>query len=229
MKLEYFKDTIGIYPGALDQSLCNEMIEEFHKKRDSNVYEGFTLGGKNHKMKRTNELNLKNTGVTLYDEWVEIIEEAAVRLNKRYLKKFGHLDKFNPLQVHGEGVYYPLWKIQEYKKNKGHYHAWHTEQNYSRDTSQRLMVSMFYLNDVHKGGETCFPLSDVEVTPEAGTLVTWPAGWPWVHNANVPISNDKFIITSWMCADWWYDLEFTDEAAEKHNDGNKKLNWQYGK
>ena len=229
MKLEYFKDTIGIYPGALDQSLCNEMIEEFHKKRDSNVYEGFTLGGKNHKMKRTNELNLKNTGVTLYDEWVEIIEEAAVRLNKRYLKKFGHLDKFNPLQVHGEGVYYPLWKIQEYKKNKGHYHAWHTEQNYSRDTSQRLMVSMFYLNDVHKGGETCFPLSDIEVTPEAGTLVTWPAGWPWVHNANVPISNDKFIITSWLCADWWYDLEFTDEAAEKHNDGNKKLNWQYGK
>ena len=229
MKLEYFKDTIGIYPGALDQSLCNEMIEEFHKKRNSNVYEGFTLGGKNHKMKRTNELNLKNTGVTLYDEWVEIIEEAAVRLNKRYLKKFGHLDKFNPLQVHGEGVYYPLWKIQEYKKNKGHYHAWHTEQNYSRDTSQRLMVSMFYLNDVHKGGETCFPLSDIEVTPEAGTLVTWPAGWPWVHNANVPISNDKFIITSWLCADWWYDLEFTDEAAEKHNDGNKKLNWQYGK
>ena len=229
MKLEYFKDTIGIYPGALDQSLCNEMIEEFHKKRDSNVYEGFTLGGKNHKMKRTNELNLKNTGVTLYDEWVEVIEEVAIRLNKRYLKKFGHLEKFNALQVHGEGVYYPLWKIQEYKKNQGHYHAWHTEQNYSRDTAQRLMVSMFYLNDVHKGGETCFPLSDIEVTPEAGTLVTWPAGWPWVHNANVPISNDKFIITSWMCADWWYDLEFTDEAAEKHNDGNKKLNWQYGK
>ena len=229
MKLEYFKDTIGIYPGALDQSLCNEMIEEFHKKRDSNVYEGFTLGGKNHKMKRTNELNLKNTGVTLYDEWVEVIEEVAIRLNKRYLKKFGHLEKFNPLQVHGEGVYYPLWKIQEYKKNQGHYHAWHTEQNYSRDTAQRLMVSMFYLNDVHKGGETCFPLSDIEVTPETGTLVTWPAGWPWVHNANVPISNDKFIITSWMCADWWYDLEFTDEAAEKHNDGNKKLNWQYGK
>ena len=92
-----------------------------------------------------------------------------------------------------------------------------------------IETGMFYLNDVHKGGETCFPLSDVEVTPEAGTLVTWPAGWPWVHNANVPISNDKFIITSWMCADWWYDLEFTDEAAEKHNDGNKKLNWQYGK
>ena len=229
MKLEYFKDTIGIYPGALDQSICNEMIEEFHKKRDSNVYEGFTLGGKNHKMKRTNELNLKNTGVTLYDEWVEIIEDVAIRLNKRYLKKFGHLEKFNALQVHGEGVYYPLWKIQEYKKNQGHYHAWHTEQNYSRDTTQRLMVSMFYLNDVHKGGETCFPLSDIEVTPEAGTLVTWPAGWPWVHNANVPISNDKFIITSWMCADWWYDLEFTDVAAEKHNDGNKKLNWQYGK
>ena len=33
MKLEYFKDTIGIYPQALDQSLCGEMIEEFHRTK----------------------------------------------------------------------------------------------------------------------------------------------------------------------------------------------------
>ena len=44
--------------------------------------------------------------------------EETIRLNKRYLKKFGHLEKFNALQVHGGGVYYPLWKIQEYKKIK---------------------------------------------------------------------------------------------------------------
>ena len=226
MKLEYFKDTIGIYPGALDQSLCNEMIEEFKKQRDNKVYEGFTLGGKNYRAKRTHELNLKNTGNELYDEWVKVIEETAVRLNMRHLKKFGHLDKFNPREVHGEGVYYPLWKIQEYKKNQGHYHAWHTEQNYSRDTSQRLMVSMYYLNDVEKGGETCFGLSDVKVQPEAGTLVTWPAGWPWVHHAETPRSDDKYIITSWLCAKWWYDLELKDGV---NDDGSKQLDWQYGK
>ena len=226
MKLEYFKDTIGIYPGALDQSFCNEMIEEFHRQQEGDVYEGFTLGGKNYRSKRANELNLKNTGNELYDGWVKTIEDSAIRLNKRYLKKFGHLDKFNPLEVHGGGVYYPLWKIQQYKKNEGHYHAWHTEQNYSRDTAQRLMVSMFYLNDVPKGGETCFPLSDIKVTPEAGTLVTWPAGWPWVHNAEVPRSNDKYIITSWICANWWYDLELKDGVNEN---GDKQLNWQYGR
>ena len=228
MKLEYFKDTIGVYPGALDQSLCNEMIQEFKDQEEDGVYEGFTLGGKNYNSKRTFELNLKNTGNKKYNGWVETIEETAVRLNKRYLKKFGHLERFNPMGVHGGGVYYPLWKIQQYKKQEGHYHAWHTEQNYSRDTAQRLMVSMYYLNDVEKGGETCFPLSDIKVTPEAGTLVTWPAGWPWVHNAETPISNDKYIITSWLCANWWYDLELTDEAAKKNN-GDKKLNWQYGK
>jgi len=228
MKLEYFKDTIGVYPGALDRSFCNEMIQEFKDQEEGGVYEGFTLGGKNYNSKRTFELNLKNTGNRKYDGWVETIEETAIRLNKRYLEKFGHLERFNPMEVHGGGVYYPLWKIQQYKKQEGHYHAWHTEQNYTRDTSQRLMVSMFYLNDVPKGGETCFSLSDIKFTPEAGTLVTWPAGWPWVHNANTPISNDKYIITSWMCANWWYDFELTDEAA-KENDGDKKLNWQYGK
>ena len=62
MKLEYFKDTIGVYPGALDQSLCNEMIQEFKDQEEDGVYEGFTLGGKNYNSKRTFELNLKNTG-----------------------------------------------------------------------------------------------------------------------------------------------------------------------
>ena len=66
-------------------------------------------------MKRTNELNLKNTDVTLYDEWVEIIEDVAIRLNKRYLKKFGHLENLMHFKFMVR-EYYPLWKIQEYKK-----------------------------------------------------------------------------------------------------------------
>ena len=37
MKLEYFKDTIGIYPGALDESFSNEMIEEFHRQQEGDV------------------------------------------------------------------------------------------------------------------------------------------------------------------------------------------------
>jgi len=82
------------------------------------------------------------------------------------------------------------------------------------------------LNDVEKGGETCFGLSDVKVQPEAGTLVTWPAGWPWVHHAETPRSNDKYIITSWLCAKWWYDLELKDGV---NDDGSKQLDWQYGK
>ena len=37
-------------------------------------------------------------------------------------------------------------------------------------------------------------------------------------------SNDKYIITSWMCANWWYDLELKDGVNEN---GDKQLNWRW--
>ena len=95
-----------------------------------------------------------------------------------------------------------------------------TEQNYSRDTSQRLMVSMFYLNDVPKRWRNLFPLSDIKVTTAVSTLVTWRLGLGFI-NENA-ISNDKYIITSWMCTGWWYDLELKDGVNE---DGSKQLGW----
>ena len=52
------------------------MIEEFNRQRDGDVYEGFTLGGKNYRSKRTYELNFKNVENQLYDSWVETIEES---------------------------------------------------------------------------------------------------------------------------------------------------------
>ena len=35
--------------------------------------------------------------------------------------------------------------------------------------------------------------------PKAGTLVMHPASWPYIHKGHMPISNDKYIITTWLC------------------------------
>ena len=36
------------------------------------------------------------------------------------------------------------------------------------------------------------------VKPKKGRIVIWPAGFPYVHRGNSPLSGDKYIITSWM-------------------------------
>ena len=66
-------------------------------------------------------------------------------------------------------------------------------------TSKRFLVFIMYLSDVEEGGETTFP--EFKVKPKKGSLLLFPATWNYVHSANIPKSNDKYIITGWM---WRY-------------------------
>jgi hypothetical protein len=37
-----------------------------------------------------------------------------------------------------------------------------------------------------------------KVKPEKGKLLLHPAGFPYVHKGNIPLSNDKSILISWL-------------------------------
>ena len=57
---------------------------------------------------------------------------------------------------------------------------------------------MTYLNDVEDGGRTRFPNYGLEVKPERGKTLIWPAEWTHSHTGNVVDSGTKYIITGWM-------------------------------
>jgi hypothetical protein len=62
----------------------------------------------------------------------------------------------------------------------------------------RAFVWSVYLNDVKEGGETEFLHFSKRVKPKKGRIVIWPAGFPYLHRGNPPISNEKYLLTSWM-------------------------------
>ena len=55
-----------------------------------------------------------------------------------------------------------------------------------------------YLNTVEEGGETEFLYQSQRVKPVKGRIVIWPAGFPYVHRGNPPLSGEKYIVTSWI-------------------------------
>jgi hypothetical protein len=57
---------------------------------------------------------------------------------------------------------------------------------------------MFYLNDVEQGGETDFFYPNIKLKPKKGTMVIAPAGFTHTHRGNKPISDNKYILTSWV-------------------------------
>ena len=57
---------------------------------------------------------------------------------------------------------------------------------------------IIYLNDVDNGGETSFLYTENKVKPRKGGLLIFPSAFPFVHRGEVPISNDKYIIATWL-------------------------------
>ena len=64
--------------------------------------------------------------------------------------------------------------------------------------SFRVLVWMTYLNDVADGGSTTFTHQDLEVQPQKGKTLIWPAEWTHAHRGNILNSGEKYIITGWM-------------------------------
>ncbi len=93
--------------------------------------------------------------------------------------------------------------LQKYNKGVGGYHHWHSEicpspMDPQCEQMHRVLLWMYYLNDVDEGGETAFFYQDVKIPPRRGTFVVAPTSFTHTHKGHVPISGDKYILTSWV-------------------------------
>lgn len=92
-------------------------------------------------------------------------------------------------------------QAQKYLMAKGNYNYWHCEvypQKGSVEALHRTLLFMYYLNDVEEGGTTDFYYQDKQIKPMQGRMVIAPAYFTHTHRGTIPISNDKYILTSWV-------------------------------
>lgn len=92
-------------------------------------------------------------------------------------------------------------QAQKYDKGVGNYAYWHCEvypQAPHNEALHRTLLYMYYLNDVAEGGETDFFYQQRSIQPKAGRMVIAPAYFTHTHRGRVPVSNDKYILTSWV-------------------------------
>ena len=93
--------------------------------------------------------------------------------------------------------------LQKYNKTEGHYDYYHSEVYpptiSAGNALARVLVFLWYLNDVEEGGETEFYHQKLKVKPKTGTLALFPPSYTHAHKGNIPVSNDKYILTSWIC------------------------------
>ena len=216
---------IEVIDGVLNAEQCQQIIATFEQS-DKSV-QGKTGGGVDLDKKRSTDLSFTESGEfsSLVQPVMQLVSKHLMAyIEKYYYALVGpigltlaHPKTGQPVKLTGENFHEVglpmlpslmnhLFRIgainmQRYTAGEGGYPYWHSEvfpQAPHNDALHRLLLFMFYLNDVEEGGETDFYYQNESIKPKAGRMVIAPAYFTHTHRGNVPKSNDKYILTSWL-------------------------------
>lgn len=174
------------------QSICDVLIDYFESEKNKQKA-GATITGKNTDIKNSVDITISPNEIKLPGN--EVFEEYFKSLfscYKDYTAQWPFLTKFaGNLEI---GVF----NLQRYQAGQ-HFQSIHTERS-SLDTLHRVFAWMTYLNDVNKkeGGSTFFSHYDIEIQPQKGLTLIWPAEWTHAHKGSLLHADSKYIITGWM-------------------------------
>ena len=217
-------DFIEVYPNAIPDELCDRLIETV--KTHPGVIDGITGHGIDLEKKISRDITMDNFQelLPLRNELLNYtLKQSAQYFEKYALALMGAVavkladeqgrpqtltpENFETLGHHRVlPIVQYLYRsgtinIQHYQQGKGGYPHWHSEQFPQmghNEALHRVVLYMYYLNDVEEGGETEFFYQQRKIQPKKGTMVIAPAGFTHSHRGNIPISGDKYIATSWV-------------------------------
>ena len=190
-KFIYHKENV------FSEEFCDSLIDLFDKKeKDDKVHVGSMMGGVNFDVKNTTEINLfEHPELVNHDNFFSVINK---HLSDHFLNNLPYRYSFDSnIKLFPGNTTYETCQIQKYKKGEGHYESWHVEVE-NLKSAGRVFSMIVYLNDVYQGGETGFLYPQLKVKPTKGSLVIFPSAFPFVHCGYKPISNDKYIIATWL-------------------------------
>lgn len=172
-------------------SLCDEIVDFFESNQAKQVEGLLANGTKSDDIKKTTDITIFPSDTKLethnsINKYIENLYDCYVD----YLTTWPFLKEILPSLDIGS------FNIQRYHKGE-HFQQIHTERT-SISTLHRVLAWMTYLNDVDDGGSTSFHYYDLDIKPEKGKTLIWPADWTHAHSGRVVNSGTKYIITGWM-------------------------------
>jgi len=190
---------IMVFDNILDAATCADLIGEsklFYRKL---FRQGPTLGGVNDLIKNSMDFeygrhvcNIENVPYSKFELFEKKVIDSLYCAINHYIEQYPQL--WDCPGINDTGL-----RLQHYRRNFGFYRthqdggAWHDGL-----VSRRILGVIIYLNDVEIGGETLFPEHDIKVQAKTGRIVVFPAHWTHPHGGAIPLSDDKWIISTFI-------------------------------
>ena len=172
-----------------DLSICDKLIQ-FYNDNPSLHRRGSIGPTSTNRIDPTKKdcFQISNSEIdpTIIDEYLSQLHPCIIE----YLDLYEHAGKpkFKVSDIFNLQYYQPMQA----------YHSWHCE-NASIHNRLRYLVFMTYLNDVTDGGETEWFYQKIKLKPKKGLTVIWPAEWTHTHRGIASMTQDKYIVTGWLC------------------------------
>lgn len=175
----------GFISGELCRCLLALYERDAGKRPGHTVASGGELGIEEH-VKVSTDLEIRAEGdwAAPHDE----LHRAVTRVVMSIASEFPSLQVW-PLRWSG-------YKLQHYRKDEGHF-KWHFDA-LGPGGWERQLAMIIYLNTVESGGETSFYRQQLKVKPVQGEALFFPTFWTHMHCGEIPRSQDKFVISSFV-------------------------------
>lgn len=195
---------IAIARNALDADVCERVMRVSRNLWDEMFNPGRTMAGYDPSMKETMDWTL--TDFSSYMPSKEIISES-IELDKIIFDSLGavikqYITEYPGMDSWVKGMRDTSYLVQVYKQGQGFYKT-HVDAApwLGYPQSLRVLACVMYLNTVDEGGETEFTEHGLKISPEQGDMLMFPAYWTHPHAARVPLSGDKWIISTFVTHD----------------------------
>jgi len=183
---------IGVYDNYITPEMCQSAIKIYEEQNKfNNTVNRIGAEKASILQKQDQQFFAAPNNIEI---WWEGLRPLMINFDMawtHYIKNVGAKDAY---QVEFK---FTSLKIQKTLPTEG-YHVWHIEHGLGYENEARAFVFSVYLNDVEEGGETEFLHFSKRVKPKTGRIVIWPAGFPYLHRGNPPLSGEKYLLTSWM-------------------------------
>ena len=176
---------IGIYDDVLSNEQCQIIIDEFEDNKHKQVV-GRSGGGVKPHVKKSTDIGYH---ITDDSKSTKIISYSLEKYLEEYKIEYPEVDKLSAWK------FSEVYNVQRYKPKEGYYKP-HCEVVGMNGKENRVLVWMYYLNDLENGG-TKFTNYNMVVHAKKGRLVIWPAYWTHTHCGVISNTQTKYIATGW--------------------------------
>ena len=156
-------------PATLNMAGLNNIEEGSYKNLRTNSH-----------LSLSHMATIDNTMREVHDKFFNI----CISTVSDYAERFGILEPITFVEE------FNLLKYQTGEEYKAHYDG--------GTATHRSISPILYLNDSYTGGEIEFVNFDLKIKPKAGTMIVFPANYPYRHIAHPVKTGIKYAIVTWL-------------------------------